>query len=228
MRRPTGRLPFKQGQAPTEHVRDNQPRFCPGARSDGLPVAARGAALLDRTATPERRGRPVGGAQAAQPGIGQLAHGCTTADLCGVDTFEPPEEPETTSVWGGWGSNPRPGNYEFRALTTELPPLHRNLPAGIYSARAALDDGGLAHRCRVSSERYAPQTRCPQCPVGLGVDRTIDAIVRWPAHRRRTPSRTPGRHRARRARIPHALITPPRQRPPGGRRRRLAPRSRAR
>ena len=25
-------------------------------------------------------------------------------------------------AWGGWGSNPRPGNYEFRALTTELPP----------------------------------------------------------------------------------------------------------
>ena len=28
----------------------------------------------------------------------------------------------TSCGWGGWGSNPRPGNYEFRALTTELPP----------------------------------------------------------------------------------------------------------
>lgn len=27
--------------------------------------------------------------------------------------------------WGGWGSNPRPGDYESLALTTELPPRKR-------------------------------------------------------------------------------------------------------
>ena len=31
--------------------------------------------------------------------------------------------------WGGWGSNPRPWNYEFRALTTELPPRRVTLVA---------------------------------------------------------------------------------------------------
>ena len=32
-----------------------------------------------------------------------------------------------TNLWGGWGSNPRPRDYESRALTTELPPRKRGL-----------------------------------------------------------------------------------------------------
>ena len=33
--------------------------------------------------------------------------------------------------WGGWGSNPRPGDYESLALTTELPPRKR--PTGSHT-----------------------------------------------------------------------------------------------
>src|SRR5262245_46442326 len=36
-----------------------------------------------------------------------------------------PEPTIPRLVWGGWGSNPRPRDYESPALTTELPPRKR-------------------------------------------------------------------------------------------------------
>ena len=43
-----------------------------------------------------------------------------------------PADQRRPGQWGGWGSNPRPRDYESRALTTELPPRG---PSGYATAR---------------------------------------------------------------------------------------------
>ena len=102
-------------------------------------------------------------------------------------------------AWGGWGSNPRPGNYEFRALTTELPP--RVFPANrlvLGGRRPADHEAVRSSSMRPSDEESSSDNRTDLdlplvaiAPRARSIDRSAVAGDRGRGARKRRERSTP-------------------------------------
>ena len=75
---------------------------------------------LSPIAVAERQRSPTRSHRAQQPASYVAERSHRTWPTCLV-----PSRTQIKSSWGGWGSNPRPRDYESPALTTELPPRTR-------------------------------------------------------------------------------------------------------
>ena len=84
---------------------------------------------LSPIAVAERQRSPTRSHRAQQPASYVAERSHRTWPTCLV-----PSRTQIKSSWGGWGSNPRPRDYESPALTTELPPRTGTRVSGSVSA----------------------------------------------------------------------------------------------
>ncbi len=81
------------------------------------------------------------------------------------------------SQWGGWGSNPRPRDYESPALTTELPPRKRTTGSHIGDPECLAPGVGLEPTTYGLTDRRCCQLSYPGSAI-CHVTASIIAMTR--------------------------------------------------